>query len=92
MAISWKNVRWPARKRIVLADIGASGLIFGLIAFLIVSGFLEKRPVPLLIADFSAADRCSGASCPRLAPAHLGTAIFGVQLAAESLRMSSPED
>ncbi len=30
--------------------IGASGLIFGLIAFLIVSGFLEKRPVPLLVA------------------------------------------
>jgi membrane associated rhomboid family serine protease len=30
--------------------IGASGLIFGLIAFLIVSGLLEKRAVPLLIA------------------------------------------
>jgi membrane associated rhomboid family serine protease len=30
--------------------IGASGLIFGLIAFLILSGFLEKRLVPLLIA------------------------------------------
>jgi membrane associated rhomboid family serine protease len=30
--------------------IGASGLIFGLIAFLIVSGFLEQRFVPLMIA------------------------------------------
>jgi membrane associated rhomboid family serine protease len=30
--------------------IGASGLIFGLIAFLIVSGFLEGRFIPLLIA------------------------------------------
>lgn len=29
--------------------IGASGLIFGLIAFLIVSGLLEKRFVPLLV-------------------------------------------
>jgi membrane associated rhomboid family serine protease len=30
--------------------IGASGLIFGLIAFLLVSGFLEKRVVPLLVS------------------------------------------
>jgi len=30
--------------------IGASGLIFGLMAFLIVSGLLEKRIVPLVIA------------------------------------------
>jgi membrane associated rhomboid family serine protease len=30
--------------------IGASGLIFGLIVFLIISGFLEKRPVPLAFA------------------------------------------
>jgi len=30
--------------------IGASGLIFGLIVFLIVSGVLEKRTVPLIIA------------------------------------------
>jgi membrane associated rhomboid family serine protease len=30
--------------------IGASGLIFGLIAFLIVSGLLERRIVPLLIS------------------------------------------
>ncbi len=30
--------------------IGASGLIFGLIAFLILSGFLERRLVPLAIA------------------------------------------
>jgi len=30
--------------------IGASGLIFGLIAFLIMSGFLEKRLVPLTFA------------------------------------------
>jgi membrane associated rhomboid family serine protease len=30
--------------------IGASGLIFGLIAFLMLSGFLEKRAVPLLVA------------------------------------------
>lgn len=32
--------------------VGASGLIYGLIAFLIVAGFLEKRTVPLLIALF----------------------------------------
>ncbi len=30
--------------------VGASGLIFGLIAFLLVSGILERRIVPLLIA------------------------------------------
>ncbi len=30
--------------------IGASGLIFGLIAFLVVSGFLEKRPIPLVVS------------------------------------------
>ena len=30
--------------------IGASGLVFGLVAFLIVSGFLEGRIVPLLVA------------------------------------------
>lgn len=30
--------------------IGASGLVFGLAVFLIVSGFLERRIVPLLIA------------------------------------------
>jgi len=30
--------------------IGASGLISGLTAFLILSGFLERRPIPLLIA------------------------------------------
>jgi membrane associated rhomboid family serine protease len=30
--------------------IGASGLIFGLAAFLIVSGFLERRPLALLVA------------------------------------------
>ena len=30
--------------------IGASGLISGLTAFLILSGFLEQRPIPLLVA------------------------------------------
>jgi membrane associated rhomboid family serine protease len=30
--------------------IGASGLIFGLIAFLLVSGFLEKRVIPLIVS------------------------------------------
>lgn len=30
--------------------VGASGLIFGLIAFLIVSGLMEKRPIPLAIS------------------------------------------
>lgn len=30
--------------------IGASGLVFGLAVFLMVSGFLERRPVPLLIS------------------------------------------
>ena len=32
--------------------IGASGLIFGLITFLMLSGFLEKRVVPMMIAVF----------------------------------------
>ena len=32
--------------------IGASGLVFGLIVFLILSGLLERRPAPLLIAVF----------------------------------------
>lgn len=32
--------------------IGASGLVFGLAVFLIVSGFLERRLVPVLIAIF----------------------------------------
>lgn len=30
--------------------VGASALVFGLIGFLIAAGFLERRPVPLLIA------------------------------------------
>jgi len=30
--------------------VGASGLIYGLIAFLLVSGFLERRAVPLVIS------------------------------------------
>lgn len=30
--------------------VGASGLVFGLIAFLIVSGIIEKRPIPLAIS------------------------------------------
>lgn len=31
---------------------GASGLVYGLIAFLIVSGFREKRTIPILVALF----------------------------------------
>jgi membrane associated rhomboid family serine protease len=38
----------PATVR--MTHIGASGLIFGLAAFLIVSGFLERRPLALLVA------------------------------------------
>lgn len=30
--------------------VGASGLVYGLVAFLILSGFLEKRVVPLIVA------------------------------------------
>lgn len=30
--------------------VGASGLIFGLIAFLIVSGLMERRPIPLAVS------------------------------------------
>lgn len=30
--------------------VGASGLIYGLIAFLVVSGLIERRPIPLAIA------------------------------------------
>lgn len=30
--------------------VGASGLIYGLVAFLIASGFAEKKPVPIFIA------------------------------------------
>lgn len=32
--------------------VGASGLVYGLIAFLIVAGFLERRPVSLAVALF----------------------------------------
>ena len=32
------------------AHVGASGLIFGLIAFLILSGFLERRVIPLTVS------------------------------------------
>ena len=32
--------------------VGASGLIFGLIAFLVVSGLLEKKLVPLIVSVF----------------------------------------
>jgi membrane associated rhomboid family serine protease len=30
--------------------LNASGLVFGLVAFLIVSGFLERRPVALIVS------------------------------------------
>ena len=30
--------------------VGASGLVYGLVAFLIASGFAERKPVPILIA------------------------------------------
>jgi len=33
-----------------MTHVGASGLIYGLIAFLLVSGFLERRTVPLVIS------------------------------------------
>jgi membrane associated rhomboid family serine protease len=33
-----------------MIHVGASGLIYGLIAFLIVSGFMERRPVSIAIA------------------------------------------
>ena len=33
-----------------MTHVGASGLIYGLIAFLLVSGLLERRPVPLVIS------------------------------------------
>lgn len=33
-----------------MTHVGASGLIYGLIAFLIVSGFLERRVLPLVIS------------------------------------------
>jgi membrane associated rhomboid family serine protease len=33
-----------------MTHVGASGLIYGLIAFLLVSGFLERRIVPLVIS------------------------------------------
>lgn len=33
-----------------VSHVGASGLIYGLIAFLSVAGFREKRPVPLIVA------------------------------------------
>ena len=38
----------------VHAHVGASLLVFGLITFLISSGYFERRPVPVLIAVFVA--------------------------------------
>src|SRR6185436_16533406 len=32
------------------SHIGASGLIFGLIAYLILSGLLQRRPIPIVVA------------------------------------------
>jgi membrane associated rhomboid family serine protease len=40
----------PTRDGVPMVHIGASGLIFGLIAFLIVSGILEQRIIPLCIS------------------------------------------
>ena len=40
-------LRAPTRAR---THVGASGLVFGLIAFLIVSGILERRIIPMLIS------------------------------------------
>lgn len=58
-----KSDRWQIVTGIVLLNgallwlfgrkaihVGASGLIFGLIAFLIVSGLREKRPIPLAVS------------------------------------------
>ena len=60
--------------------IGASGLIFGLIAFLIVSGFLERRLVSFAIAvlvGFIYGELLFPASCRGLSPTSPGRGISG---------------
>ena len=59
--------------------IGASGLIFGLIAFLILSGLLEKRLVPLgiaLLVGFTYGSTLISGILPRFDHTSPGTAIF----------------
>lgn len=69
--------------------IGASGLIFGLITYMIVSGFLERRPIPLLIAvlvGFLYGGTLLGGVIPQLNSnvswdGHLWSAVAGVLVA-----------
>ena len=69
--------------------ISVSGLIFGLITYLVVSGFLEKRPVPIVIAllvGFLYGGTLLGGVIPRLNSqiswdGHLWSAVAGVLVA-----------
>jgi len=79
--------------------IGASGLIFGLTAFLLVSGFLEGRIMPLVIAAvvaFLYGGSLLTGIIPRLHShvswdGHLAGAIAGVILARVLTRYSRPQ-
>ncbi|MCE5267880.1 MAG: rhomboid family intramembrane serine protease [Planctomycetaceae bacterium] len=79
--------------------IGASGLIFGLIVFLIVSGFRERRPVPLMVAilvGFLYGGTLLWAILPLAGPGvswdgHLCGAAAGATVAYMLTRSSAPE-
>jgi membrane associated rhomboid family serine protease len=79
--------------------IGASGLIFGLITFLITSGFLEKRLVPLTIAvivGFVYGSTLISGILPRFGShiswdGHLSSAVAGVILAYALTRESGQQ-
>ena len=78
--------------------IGASGLIFGLIAFLITSGLLEKRLVPLAIAvivGFLYGGTLVSGVLPRIGSqiswdGHLCSAVAGVIVAYTLTREQRP--
>ena len=80
--------------------IGASGLIFGLIAFLILSGFLEKRVVPMIVAvvvGFSYGGTLLFGVLPTVGPqiswdGHLCSAIAGGIVAYDLTRDSRPRE
>jgi membrane associated rhomboid family serine protease len=78
--------------------IGASGLIFGLIVFLILSGFLEKRILPLIVSvsvGILYGGTLLGGVLPRLGPhiswdGHLCGAIAGGIIAYTLTRPAEP--
>jgi membrane associated rhomboid family serine protease len=80
--------------------IGASGLIFGLVAFLIVSGVLERRIIPLLVSvvvGFLYGGTLLWGVLPRMGShiswdGHLCGAIAGAGVAYALTRKSAPKE